>query len=43
MTPLASYESFIGRTWALVVISLALAGLCVSLWMLVYVFIKVRE
>ena len=30
-----SYESFIGRTWALVVISIALFGVCVSLWMMV--------
>ena len=30
-----SYESFIGRTWALVVISIALFGICVSLWMMV--------
>ena len=30
-----SYESFIGRTWSLVVISIALFGICVSLWMMV--------
>ena len=37
MAVLASYtyESFIGRTWALVVISIALFGVCVSLWMMV--------
>ena len=35
-----SYESFIGRTWSLVVVSIALFGVCVSLWMMVYVFIK---
>ena len=43
MTVIASYESFIGRTWALVVISLAIFGICVSLWMLAYVFIKMCD
>lgn len=43
MTPIASYESFIGRTWSLVVISMALFGICISLWMLVYVFIKMCD
>ena len=27
-----SYEAFIGRTWALVVVSVAVFGACVSLW-----------
>ena len=43
MSIIASYESFIGRTWALVVISLAIFGICVSLWMLAYVFIKMCD
>ena len=38
-----SYESFIERTWALVVVSVAVFGACVSLWMLVYVFIKMCD
>ena len=38
-----SYEAFIGRTWALVVVSVAVFGACVSLWMLVYVFIKMCD
>lgn len=38
-----SYESFIGRTWSLVVISIALFGICVSLWMMVYVFLKMCD
>ena len=38
-----SYESFIGRTWSLVVVSIALFGVCVSLWMMVYVFIKMCD
>ena len=38
-----SYESFIGRTWALVVVSIALFGICLSLWMLVYVFLKMCD
>ena len=37
------YEAFIGRTWALVVVSVAVFGACVSLWMLVYVFIKMCD
>ena len=43
MSVIASYEAFIGRTWALVVISLAIFGICVSLWMLAYVFIKMCD
>lgn len=43
MAILASYESFIGRTWSLVVISIALFGICVSLWMMVYVFLKMCD
>ena len=38
-----TYESFIGRTWALVVVSVALFGICLSLWMLVYVFLKMCD
>ena len=38
-----TYESFIGRTWALVVVSIALFGICLSLWMLVYVFLKMCD
>ena len=38
-----SYESFIGRTWSLVVISIAMFGICVALWMMVYVFIKMCD
>ena len=43
MTILASYESFIGRTWSLVVISVAVFGICVSLWMMIYVFLKMCD
>ena len=45
MAVLASYtyESFIGRTWSLVVISIAMFGICVALWMMVYVFIKMCD
>jgi hypothetical protein len=38
-----SYEAFIGRTWALVVVSVAVFGACVSIWMLLYVFIKMCD
>ena len=41
--PVFSYEAFIGRTWTLVVVSVAVFGACVSLWMLIYVFIKMCD
>ena len=41
--PVFSYGAFIGRTWTLVVVSVAVFGACVSLWMLIYVFIKMCD
>lgn len=41
--PIFSYESFISRTWALVVVSVAIFGFFVSLWMLLYVFQKICD
>ena len=41
--PIFSYESFISRTWALVVVSVAIFGVVVSLWMMVYVFQKICD
>jgi hypothetical protein len=41
--PIFSYESFISRTWALVVVSVAIFGVFVSLWMLIYVFQKICD
>ena len=41
--PIFSYESFISRTWALVVVSAAILGTVVALWMLVYVFQKICD
>ena len=41
--PIFSYESFISRTWALVVVSAAIFGFFVSLWMLIYVFQKICD
>ncbi len=41
--PIFSYESFISRTWALVVVSAAIFGFLASLWMLVYVFQKMCD
>ncbi|QQP42474.1 Uncharacterized protein FKW44_017158, partial [Caligus rogercresseyi] len=38
-----SYSSFLGRTWTLVVISGASIGICVALWMLIYVTIKIFD
>ena len=42
-TRVATYESFMGRTWSLVVVSVAIFGICISMWMLVYVFIKMCD
>ena len=42
-SPIFSYESFISRTWALVVLSAAIFGFFVSLWMLLYVFQKMTD
>ena len=41
--PVFSYQSFISRTWSLVVVSVAIFGTCVALWMLVYVLIKICD
>ncbi len=41
--PIFSYESFISRTWALVVVSAAIFGFLASLWMLLYVFQKICD
>ena len=41
--PVFSYQSFISRTWSLVVVSVAVFGTCVALWMLVYVLIKICD
>ena len=41
--PIFSYESFISRTWALVVVSAAILGTVIALWMLVYVFQKICD
>ena len=41
--PIFSYESFLGRTWALVVASAAGLGFIASAWMLAYVFRKMCD
>ncbi len=41
--PVFSYQSFIGRTWTLVVLGVALVGTCASLWMLTYVLLKMCD
>ena len=41
--PVFTYESFISRTWALVVVAVAIFGACICLWMLIYVFIKMCD
>ena len=41
--PIFSYESFISRTWALVVVSVAIFGVCVSLFMMFYVMQKICD
>ncbi len=41
--PIFSYESFISRTWALVVVSVAIFGVFVSLWMMFYVLQKICD
>ena len=38
-----SYEDFIGRTWTLVVLAVAIAGTCAALWMFIYVLIKMCD
>jgi hypothetical protein len=38
-----SYESFIGRTWSLAILSVALIGVFVAMWMLIYVVIKMCD
>lgn len=41
--PVQSYESFISRTWALTILSVALLGTFIALWMLIYVIIKICD
>jgi hypothetical protein len=41
--PTYDYDVYISRTWALVVISVAIVGIVVCLWMLVYVFQKMCD
>ena len=41
--PIFSYASFISRTWAVVVVSIAIFGTVVAMWMLVYVFQKICD
>ncbi len=41
--PAHDYDVYISRTWALVVISVAIIGVVVCLWMLVYVFQKMCD
>ncbi len=41
--PIFSYESFLSRTWAIIVISAAIFGFLVSFWMLLYVFLKMCD
>ena len=41
--PIFSYDAFISRTWALVVVSVAIFGTVVTLWMIIYVFQKICD
>ena len=41
--PVFSYESFISRTWSLVVLAVAIFGTCIALWMFIYVLIKMCD
>lgn len=41
--PVFSYESFISRTWTLVVLAVAMCGTCVALWMFIYVLLKMCD
>ena len=41
--PVFSYESFISRTWTLVVLAVAIFGTFIALWMLIYVLIKMCD
>lgn len=41
--PVFTYESFISRTWTLVVLAVAIAGTCIALWMFIYVLIKMCD
>lgn len=38
-----SFESFISRTWALAILSVALLGIFVAMWMLIYVILKICD
>jgi len=38
-----SYESFISRTWSLAILSVALIGIFIAMWMLIYVIIKMCD
>ncbi|CAB4063367.1 unnamed protein product [Lepeophtheirus salmonis] len=38
-----SYTSFLGRTWSLAVLSAGSIGICIALWMLIYVTIKIFD
>lgn len=42
-SPVFTYESFISRTWSLVVVAVAVIGTFACLWMLIYVFIKMCD
>ena len=41
--PVFSYEAFISRTWSIVVLSVAIGGTCVALFMFTYVLIKMCD
>ena len=38
-----SYKAFVSRTWALIVLTLAVLGFSLSMWMLVYVLLKICD
>ena len=41
--PVFSYKAFVSRTWALIVLTVAILGFCLSMWMLVYVLLKICD
>lgn len=41
--PVFSYKAFVSRTWALIVLTFAVLGFILSMWMLVYVLLKICD
>ena len=41
--PLFSYKDFVSRTWAIIVMTVAILGFCISMFMLTYVLLKICD